>query len=396
MASPGRPPGYHGTPGSDKKIPNLQQDSPSGPPSGRGAPPIEQRVPSGPPPFGGRGISPSGRGAPPVQRQLHFGPPSAQGRGNPSIQPLSFQQQFPSEPVPPWGRGSPSSGRVIPVQQQRIPAGPSPNIGVPSGRPRAQTSGNQPLPPSQSGSPAQQANIQPRGSTSSRGAHTPASRGRGTPSSSRQQQSTPSFSGNRTPSSGSLAANNPGSPGPSLMSRASPSSGIGATPTRPQGSASQPQGYRTSSQGSPYLPPRPLKQTSTPGPSGSRTSSHGSSFTPIRNPSNPTTGSSPDIFSGSPGSIANLPSRSPASTSTSQVAPGAPPTKPRTILFKTFRVIRALSPGDVKNVEQVTGLRGFIAVEAGVFGTLPNIEANFDRNGSVVPYPLARLLRQTQ
>ncbi|KAF9762346.1 hypothetical protein IL306_003444 [Fusarium sp. DS 682] len=70
----------------------------------------------------------------------------------------------------------------------------------------------------------------------------------------------------------------------------------------------------------------------------------------------------------------------------------APPPEPPSILYRTFRTIEELSAPDAESLHSRSGLRGFIALQIGDFGVIPNISQNF-ANRELVKYPLVQLLR---
>ncbi|KAM5517190.1 hypothetical protein FOXYSP1_04141 [Fusarium oxysporum f. sp. phaseoli] len=348
------PPGRGFQPGP----PPLGRGSPSGPPPGRGTPSglpsSGRRVPSGPPPPGGDnrnihqffGSSSSDRTSPaPSNPKSRPGPPMAR-QGDPA----SFQS------------GSPSTPSYFPVNRPRAPTiGPAGQSSPGTGSPSQQPSSNQPtgLRSSSSGSltgsplsgPTQPARSRaPTFGSVSRPTPTPE---RGSPSGQ--------FSGLRSSSSGPLPASPlSGSP----MSRP-------AQPARSRAPTQGSQGSYPSARASPITPARALPKSpslgrGTPG-----------SGTPSNRP-----------LSGSLASGGGIPTRPRAPTTSSQ----GPPPEPPKILYKTFRVVKELSASDAELLNTRGGVRGFIALQVGDFGVLPNIPKNFAGN-ELTNYPQVQLLR---
>ncbi|KAL6920871.1 hypothetical protein FSST1_004897 [Fusarium sambucinum] len=213
------------------------------------------------------------------------------------------------------------------------------------------------------------------------------------------------------------------------MPSQSSASGRGAEPTLP-GSSSDPQLTRGSRSGGADVPPgRPRAPTieslasgfgsltTTPsslgrvGPStlaappGSPSLGRGGPSTSALPPGSPSLGrGSPSLSRVGPSTSAappGSPSLGRGGPSTSALPPGSPSlgrgspqvsTTPK-IVFKTFRAIRTLNEGEIKTLNNSPAGPGFISLQIGAFGLIPNIPENFP-NGELCPHPLVQLLRQ--
>ncbi|KAF5984530.1 hypothetical protein FBULB1_3325 [Fusarium bulbicola] len=394
MTTPNRPSGPSDSSGSGKGgSSDRQADSTNRPSAGRGGTPNLNQPPL-PQPFPQRPNHPpttsSGRGTPSIRTYFApiAGPPL--GRG--------FQQA-----PPPQGRDSPSGppppGRGFqqapPPQGRGMPTGPPSSGGRPPSGPPRTTQGS---PASfHSGSP-----LTPSYLSGSR----PRAPTIGPPSQSTPERGSPSgqFAGLRTSSSGPL----PGSPLSGTQpqpprSRAPTIGSVGRpSPTPERGSPSgQFTGLRTSSSGP--LPASPLSRLAqlarvpTHESQRSHPSAGASPSTPARAlPGSPSLGrgtpgsgsSSNRPLGGSPASGGGIPSRPRATTSSSHGTPSKPPT----IVYKTFRVKKELTTSDIEFLKTRSGVQGFIPLKIGDFGVIPNIPKNFVGEG-LANYPQVQLLQ---
>jgi hypothetical protein len=66
------------------------------------------------------------------------------------------------------------------------------------------------------------------------------------------------------------------------------------------------------------------------------------------------------------------------------------------VILRTFRVIRQVTLEDIPTLERTTSLSGFMVVEIGAFGLIPNIQSNLTISGGFIPYPVVKVYHHTK